>query len=276
MRTGYFLAGIGWLALLALPVSADTQFRARKMTRDDVPFGKGQCDIRLQIDGEAEVSVRGDEVSIRTISGRDGRDDGSECNEPLPGRNLQNFKFEVRDSRGDIRLLSEPSSHSHFQAIVRIRDGSSGEGRYHFRLTWNLTGQPASSGRPFDDRGGKLEAPGRGPLAWNNVTHFAGRGQGTSEMTGYNSQRLLDSTVDIDRGGRILVSFRTDNGPPLSFSGSLIGSDREGLRADVASDDRSRLRGTMYLSRDGRGDISRISLDATNGPDRLRVNWNRR
>src|SRR5579871_2938430 len=38
---------IGIFALLftaALPAMADTQFRVRRMTRDDVPMGKGQCD----------------------------------------------------------------------------------------------------------------------------------------------------------------------------------------------------------------------------------------
>ena len=60
----------------ALPALADTHFQARRMTRDDVPPGKGQCDIVLQVDNEAEVSVRGDLVTIHTISGRDPRDDG--------------------------------------------------------------------------------------------------------------------------------------------------------------------------------------------------------
>src|SRR5437870_3106921 len=92
--------------LMAAPAFADTQFRVRRMTRNDVPYGKGQCDIRLQVDGEVEVSVRGESVFVRTLSGRDARDDGSECNEPLPGRAPQGFGFEVRDSRGDIRLIS--------------------------------------------------------------------------------------------------------------------------------------------------------------------------
>ena len=81
--------------LLSLPAFADTQFQARKMTRGDVPLGKGQCDIRLRVDNEAEVSVRGDTVSVRTISGRDARDDGSECNEPLPDRNIRSEERRV-------------------------------------------------------------------------------------------------------------------------------------------------------------------------------------
>ena len=83
----------------------------------DVPADKGRCDIRLQIDAEAEVSARGDLVHSRTISGRDGRDDGSESNAP-PARDVHGFRFEVTDGRGGIRLLSPPSRRSGYQAVV--------------------------------------------------------------------------------------------------------------------------------------------------------------
>jgi len=98
----------------ALPALADTRFQVRRMTRNDVPLGKGQCDIRLQVDNEVEVAVRRDQVSIRTISGRDARDDGSECNEPLPGRDFPGFNFQVMDSRNEIRMLAEPSPPKRF------------------------------------------------------------------------------------------------------------------------------------------------------------------
>src|SRR3990167_7162464 len=141
-------ATLALLALVSWPALADTQFRARRMTRGDVPLGKGQCDIRLRIDGEAEVSVRGDMVYLRTVNGRDGRDEGSECNEPLPDRLVEGFGFEVRDRRGDIVLLSEPSRRNGFRAVVRIRDNEGGEGRYHFRLSWQMDGgrDPFGSG----------------------------------------------------------------------------------------------------------------------------------
>ena len=275
------------LASAVLPIQADTQFRARRMTRNDVPLGKGQCDIRLQVDNEVEVSVRGDLVSIRTISGRDPRDDGSECNEPLPTRDLQGFNYEVKDSRGEIRLLAEPSRRNDFQAIVRIRDTPSGEGRYHFRLSWMMTGgsditrrDPDDFRRDADDRPGRRRDDDfddrRGGLAWNNTTHFAGPGRGSSTLTGYGAQRLMDVSVDIDRGNRILVSFRTDSGRPLNFSGQVIGVDGDTIKAEVATDDRARLRGSMYLSRTPRGEIYRINLDATDGQDRLSLDWNRR
>lgn len=275
---------VALLVLLAtLPVWGDTQFHIRRMTRNDVPLGKGQCDIRLQIDGEAEVSVRGDTVYIRTISGRDGRDDGSECNEPLPGRDIQGFNFEVHDGRGEIRLLSEPSRRNDNQAIVRIRDSASGEGRYHFRLTWMITGGGDFPRRDRDDFPGRRrdddfdgDRRGGGGFAWNNTIHFTGSGRGSSALSGYGTQRLFDVNVDIDRGGRILVSFRTDSGRPLSFSGAVIGSDGDTLKADVATDDSARLRGSMYLSRNPRGDVYRIALEASDGRDHLRLDWDRR
>ena len=145
----------GFIQIFPEAVLADTEFQVRKMTRGDVPLGKGQCDIRLRIDGEAEVRLRGDRVHIRTIAGRDGRDDGSECNEPLPARFVEGFNFEVRDGRGEIRILSEPDRVTNFSAVVRIRDGDGGEGRYHFRVSWQMDG-----GAPGIGPGGR---PGNRP-----------------------------------------------------------------------------------------------------------------
>jgi hypothetical protein len=261
-------------AAAVLPAAADTQFRVRRMARNDVPFGKGQCDIRLQVDGEVEVAVRGDMVAIRTISGRESRDDGSECNEPLPARDPQNFHFEVHDSRNDIRLVGEPSRRTGFAALVRIRDTSSGFGRYHFRLTWDLAGSgfPGGGRREGDFR--PFDRPPSG-MAWNNAMHFSAPGRGESTFQGHGGQRLSDATVDIDRGGRIQVSFRAEGGRPITFEGVVTSRERDTMKADVMTPDR-RLRGPMYLSLDGRGELANISLEATNGQERLRLRWDRR
>jgi len=266
----------------ALPAMADTQFRIAKMTRNDVPLGKGQCDIRLQVDDQIEVAVRRDMVSIRTLSGREARDDGSECNEPLPDRDFPGFNFEVMDSRNEIRLIDAPSRRNNFTAIVRIRDSDGGYGRYHFRLSWAITGDvprrddfPRPGDRPADFPRRDDDRPGGG-FVWNNVMHFASPGRGGSTLTGAGSQRLFDANVDIDRGGHIQVSFRTDSGRPINFVGTVIGRDGDTVKADVAADDRMfRLRGPMYLSMDPRQNIYRISLEATNGRDSLRLNWDR-
>jgi hypothetical protein len=286
--------GMALLALCAaLPALADTQFRVRRMTRDDVPMGRGQCDINLQVDGEVEVAVRGDTVFIHTLSGRDAYDDGhSECNAPLPRGPIEGFNFSVSERRGDIVLLSEPSRRNNFAAVVRIRDSSGGQGRYRFRLTWVMNGGDDFRGMGRDARD---VPPGRGigrpddrvpgfppqdrrggpGFSWNNTIHFDGAGRGSSALTGYGSQRLGNVVVDIDRGGRISVSFRTGAGRPLVLNGTVNG--REGLqyKADVATEDR-RLRGPMYITINSRNEVDAIRLEATNCRDRLSLNWERR
>jgi hypothetical protein len=149
---------IVFLIAAMTPLMADTQFRVERMTRNDVPLGKGQCDIRLQVDKDAEVSVRGNVVYIRSSGGREVRDDGSECNEPLPGPSLQGFAFEVLDSRGEIILQSPPSNRNGYSAVVRIRDDAGGPGRYHFRLSWRTNG--------YSERPGP---PGRNPFGANEA-----------------------------------------------------------------------------------------------------------
>src|SRR5437763_1368895 len=104
------------LVFAAVPALADTRFQVRRSMRNDVPAGKGQCDSRLQVDAQIEGSVRGDLVTIRTLAGRDARDDGSECNAPLPGRDIQGFGFEVKERRGEIRLAAEPSRRNDWSA----------------------------------------------------------------------------------------------------------------------------------------------------------------
>jgi len=248
-----------WLIVSALlsviPARADSQFRVRQVARTDVPRGKGQCDIRLQVDNEVEVSVRGDMVFVRTLSGQDARDDGSECSAPLPRHEIPDLVFQVKEKRNEIRLAAPPDGRNDFAAIVRIRDSAEGFGRYHFRLLWNL-----------DPVGG---------LVLNNVISFRGRGGGTAAMNDSDSRRLLDVNVDIDRGGKLLVSFRADRGPAVLFTGFLMSREGDRLKASVTSED-GRLRGPMYIVVDDRQDVNSISLEATDGRDRLRVNWLRR
>jgi hypothetical protein len=200
------IAGLIVALLGTSAVFADTQFQVRRMTRSDVPLGKGQCDIRLRVDDEAEVSVRGDMVHVRTIRGRDARDAGSECNEPLPARNVGGFNFEVFDRRGDIVLLSEPAPRTGYRAVVRIRDNEGGEGRYHFRLSWQMDG---GGFRP--DLGSDSRFPDR------ETRDDRRRGGGSSSLaraiegcSDAVTDRIADEypNADVD-----ILSISADNGP---------------------------------------------------------------
>jgi hypothetical protein len=270
-RIGAILLG----AAFCLPALADTQFRVRRMNRNDVPLGRGQCDIRLQVDNEVEVAVRGDSVFIRTIAGRDAYDDGSECNTPLPDRAPADFNFEVKDSRNEIRLMDPPSRRTNFAAVVRIRDTSGGQGRYHFRLTWD---ERAADYRPGPSSGGFDDRPRGGPpigRGWNNTLNFRGNGRGLATMNGGFEQRLAGCNVEIDRDGRVVVSFRAERGRDLSFTGQVVGREGGRLRADMVSQDR-RTRGPMFISVGDRDNVNAITFEGRDGRDSMRLTWDRR
>lgn len=271
----------------AFPAVADTQFRIRRMTRDDVPLGKGQCDIRLQVDNEVEVTVRRDTVNIHTIAGRDATDDGSECNAPLPDRDPVGFRFEVLDSRDSIRLLGEPSRRNDFAAIVAIRDNSGGQGRYHFRLSWETTGGDyrgpgdRPGGRPIErpiDRPIDRPGPPPGPpgFMWNDVVSYQGRGRGMATTNGLGDERLFDCQINIDRTGRLSATFRTDRGRALVFSGTMRDRESGGrLRAEVASEN-GRFRGPMWITLDRGRQVDSVTFEDAGGRDRMRLAWDRR
>ena len=266
--------------IAALPALADTRFQIRRMTRNDVPLGKGQCDIRLQVDDQVEVQVRGDFVTVRTLVGLDARDDGSECNAPLPNRDVGPINFEVMDSRGDIRLLAEPSRRNDYTAIVAIRDSPGGFGRYHFRLSWSQTGSDYRGGPPPMDRppvrrDEDFDRPRGGGFVWNNVINFRGQGRGVAAWSNAGDLRLGDCNIDIDRGGKILAVFRAERGRALTFTGQVVAEEGGRFKADVVSED-GRLRGPMWFAVIGGRSIERINVDATDGRDRLRLNWDRR
>jgi len=227
------------------------------------------------VDNEVEVSVRGDSVFIRTISGRDAYDDGSECNIPLPDRLPADFNFEVKDSRNEIRLMDPPSRRTNFAAVVRIRDTSGGLGRYHFRLTWDeraadyRPGPPTAGG--FDDRPRQVP-PG---FSWNNRLDFRGEGRGVATMSGGFEQRLQNCNVEIDRSGRAVISFRADRGRELSFTGNVVGREGGRVRVDAVSQDR-RVRGPMFISVGDRDNVNAITFEGGDGRDRMRITWDRR
>ncbi|MBV9743721.1 MAG: hypothetical protein JO099_08150, partial [Acidobacteriia bacterium] len=183
--------------------------------------------------------------------------EGSTCTAALPNRAIEDFRLAKQRGRGEVILISAPARESDYQTVVRILDRGSGESHYEFRLSWRVPEQP------------------EGGLVFNNAFHFAAGGRGTFTENGGGSQALSQATVDIDRGGKILVSFSAAGRQPLTFTGTLMAPEGETLKADVAWASRAGMSGPMYLARDATGAIYRITLDATDGQARVHVEWRR-
>jgi hypothetical protein len=269
--------------LAAVPACADSRFRVAIMPRPDLAPGKGQCDIRLEVDKEVEITVRRDQVLIHTLSGEDARDDGSDCTAPLPARDMPGFAVQTVDSRAEIRVLQRPSARNDFAVVVRILDAAPGFGRYRFRLTWDESADPTleNTTLPKNDRNGTARPPAPAGFVWNNAVTYTGRGAGETLLDD-RSQRVGDVRVDIDLGGKIVVSFnavqpRGPRGPRhlVLFNGTVMTREGSRIRADMVTDDR-RLHGTMTLSVDDRQNVNSISMNATDGQEHLRLTWDRR
>jgi hypothetical protein len=240
--------------LAVAPLVADTTFQVRRNSRSDVPLSRAQCDIRLQIDGEVEVYLEGDRVTIRTISGRDGADDGSECTHPLPRARVNAFGFEVRDRRNDIQLLSEPSPRNDYRAVVAIRDSSGGMGRYHFRIAWDRTG-----GSEFD-----RFPRTRDPIPFGGAVDYDGRGDGNYR------QRITRATIRVSPTGQVNASFDYDRGGRLTFTGRVTRQEADTIYADVT--DGTGQAGSMTIVVDGAG---RVRSATVNGRDNYTLEWRR-
>ena len=243
---------------LVLPAFADVEFTVHK-TSGDVARGKGQCDIRLLVDDAVEVSVHGDRVDVHKISGGDARDDGSECSAPLPDRDFDGFQFSVKEKRNEVRLTEPPSRRNGYRAVIFIRDSAPGEGHYDFRLSWKQPPPPPPPGMSF-----------------NNTIHSAAAGHGEARLDDRPALSLAKASVDFDRGGNIFVVIEPTQGAPTAFRGTVMSWEGGVMKADVAAEERfDHLRGPMYLYFDGKKQVFKIELKATDGQQDLALQWER-
>jgi hypothetical protein len=273
---------IAAVVLSAIPACADSRFSITIIPRPELPPGKGQCDIRLSIDSEVKITLRRDQIIVHTVSGEDARDDGSDCNIPLPDHDVQNFTIQPVDSRSEIRILERPSARDNFGLVVRILDSAAGFGRYHFRVSWDVSLGSTSldTPPPFAKQVDTDHPPTPPGFVWNNAVDYRGRGAGQSVLNG-RGQRLTDVRADIDLGGKIVVSFTAGPGRggrggsrPMYFTGNVMSREGARIRANMVTEDQ-RLHGTMTLSVDEKNNVNSVTMNATDGQDHLRITWDR-
>jgi hypothetical protein len=107
----------------------------------------GKCTIEVEVDGVADVEVRGDVGRIRTLQGQPSNWRRFECNSVMP-RNPVGFRFKGVDGRGNVQLVRDPGNSG--VAVVRIEDKKGGREGYTFDLEWS--GGSGAYGYDTDDR----------------------------------------------------------------------------------------------------------------------------
>src|SRR5262249_11843591 len=146
-----------------------------------------------------------------------------ECTQPLPP-NPANFRFSGVDGRGQQLLLREPSQ-NRGAALIRIEDPKGGREGYTFDIEWRFGSGPVGNGG-FDRDRGPFDR-GDGDLRWNDELSFRGRGDGYFRNFRGRDDVLGDCEVNIDRGGRVSVTFVTDRRARLTLSGRLVRFERD-------------------------------------------------
>lgn len=120
---------------------------------------RGKCTIEVVVDGTAEVDIRGDNATLRTLAGQPAQWRRFECSGPMPN-NPGDFRFSGIDGRGRQTLVRDPRNGG--AAVVRIEDSQGGSEGYTFDIEWSAGGYAPN--RP-DDRNGRNDRRGRIPAA---------------------------------------------------------------------------------------------------------------
>lgn len=134
MRIQFWL---GVAALTALPVPAEWGERHsvsfRRAEYRETARDRGKCTIEVEVDGAAEIEIRGDTARLRTIGGQTASWRRFQCNAPLPSHPVE-FRFRGIDGRGRQSLLREPWGGR--GAVVLIDDPRHGREGYTFDIEW--------------------------------------------------------------------------------------------------------------------------------------------
>jgi len=121
------------IAILSLTTLASGQSISATITGGD-SNADGKCTFEVEVDGAAEVEIRGDRGNIRQISGQASTWRRLTCNQPLPN-NPGNFRFKGIDGRGEQTLIRDPNT-SGGVAVIRINDPKGGSHAYTGDIEW--------------------------------------------------------------------------------------------------------------------------------------------
>ncbi|MBL8221626.1 MAG: hypothetical protein JNL62_20495 [Bryobacterales bacterium] len=279
-----------WLSCTLLCAQQDPVFRPKQMRDYNPRAADGRCIIRVRLDDESDVELRGDRVLLRTITGRPGRDDGSECSQPLPAGGFSKFAFRGIDGRGEVRLVQEPRPGNQWTAIVAIRDKKGGDEGYTFELSWSAdpnAAQPVASGGSVFSQPSTPSNSGGGILP--SLSGLGG-GQSTiqAKFTGFDETFSSSGTMRVNNQDqsirRMRANLRSDGNAEFTLYGNEVlqmtgrwtgGGNALDVSVTNVGGDAASGRGRVYLNSSGRFDRIELDGDAQRFGGRFQLNVRR-
>lgn len=245
--------------------------------------GDGKCTFEVEVEGIAEVEIRGDQGYLRTVSGLPARWRRLVCNQPLP-EVPTGFRFKGIDGRGSQRLIREPAGNQGV-AVVQIEDPKNGSEGYTGDIIWEgSAARPAvsqSGAGTFGQSSGVWGGQGWGS-SWGDSVAFTGMGNGTFDRTGGPRLDLRRAHVTVERStGNVNASFDTDQGPStLSFSGKVTRLTADTVEADLVTgvqrSDSALARGHMSVRVNPDRSIASVVIDGDVDNGSFRLNFTNR
>lgn len=88
-----------------------------------------------RVDREIQIAMRGREVWTRASDRDDKGQSRTRVSSALPHA-AGYVRAEIRDGRGEVAVVQQPSARNNYTAIVRVRDRSGGSDRYRINVYW--------------------------------------------------------------------------------------------------------------------------------------------
>ena len=114
----------------------DYSFRVGRAPDWNIAAADGVCQLRLYVDDRARVEMRGDQIIVRTQSGRRSFDQGSVCNQPLPFHRVDDFRVTADRGRGEVFDISPPNRRNNFTGALTIHDPQNDGDTYNVTIAW--------------------------------------------------------------------------------------------------------------------------------------------
>jgi hypothetical protein len=95
----------------------------------------GQMSWSGDVDDTVIVTVHGDNVTDRAVSGKDTKNVNVDLNGRLPHEPVE-VEITNWSGRGSVEVVRQPDPENDYTAKIRITDPQSGRGHYTFTLDW--------------------------------------------------------------------------------------------------------------------------------------------
>lgn len=282
------------LSVGATVVFAQREFTMMRHAPNWNPAARdGFCEVRVVVDNQAEVGLRGERVFVRTLEGAPAHDAGTTCTAPLPRTGATNFRVRGMEGRGSAQLVEEPNAQNGYVAIIRIQDRQSGASEYRFRVDWHADRAtyfgPQDYDRDWDPsrwsnrvqggapppQGGRWDRGWRTDRGNRTALNAVADGWGRIHADGRPGDRISRLTVRTEVDGDAFITIEGERGP-IRLVGRVQSQDDRSLGVSLREAIDRPADGYVSIHFDANGNVMNASIEGNWAREHFVGTFNRR